>query len=75
MRFYYENETLFIEVTELLNVLNSKQFKRRVFRIVDDYDIDHIVIRNYQKDFLHEKILKEIAFEYQKRFSGKIFIK
>ncbi len=74
MRFYYKNETLYVDVEMKLDEENRKRFKRRIFRIIDDYDIDHVVVRNYQISLEQKKILQEIKDEYHQKFDGELVI-
>lgn len=75
MELYYKNETLFVDVDLMLDEENIGLLKRRIFRIVDDYDIDHIVFHTIQKNANNTRFLKQIESEYHERYNGIMFIK
>lgn len=75
MQLYYQNETLFIDIEDELNEENIKYMKRKIFRIVDDYDINHIVLRNYPNNLNNKMILYQIKREYHKYYNGDFSIK
>jgi len=75
MKLYYKNETLFIYINMILNEENYKIIKRRIFKIVDDYEINHIVIRSCDSDLSSKKLFHKIKLEYQKKYAGHFSIK
>lgn len=73
MELYYKNETLFVDVTNDINYDTIGVLERKIFRILDDYGIDKIIISlygNYDKDLLN-------AFKksYYRKYTGYLFIK
>ena len=75
MDLYYFNETLYIE---LLNDLNSEEYehlKTRLFRIVDDYGVDRVVIKNHHKIFHNRHFLNQMKLDYMRKYPGDFFIK
>lgn len=75
MKLYYQNETLYIDLNLRLDKEKARFLKRRIFRIVDDYDIDHIVLRSFSNDLEYRKMLEEIKREYQQKYCGYFCIK
>lgn len=75
MELYYQNETLFVDVTMALDDDNLKVLKRRIFHIVDDYDIDHIILQNRCGEDHNKRMLKILETEYLKRYKGRFYIK
>ena len=75
MDLYYLNETLYIE---LLNDLNSEEYehlKARLFRIVDEYGVDRVVIKNHHKIFHNRHFLNQMKQDYMRKYPGDFFIK
>ncbi len=73
MELYYKNETLFVDVVNDMNIDTVEMLKRRVFRILDDYGIDKIIIRisgTYDK-----KIINDFKKEYHHKYKGYLVIR
>lgn len=75
MDLYYKNETLFVDIDTVLDIENASRLKRRVFQIVEDYDIDHIVFQVFDGKHENKRVLQDIKREYQQRYQGNLFIK
>ena len=73
MNIYYNDNTLYVTLEELINNNNLKTLKSRVFNILNDYDIDNIVLNLISnKD---NYLLDEFISEYNKKYHGKLIIK
>ena len=48
--------------------------KKRIFRIINDYDIDNIIINVIGGD-KKNPLLKELVSEYYNRYNGKLVVK
>lgn len=73
MDLYYKNETLYVEVTNDIDVETMAMLKRRVFQILDDYGIDKIVINvggTYDK-----AVMNAFKKEYYHKYKGFLLIK
>ena len=75
MDLYYKNETLFVDIDTVLDSENARKLKRRVFQIVDDYDIDHIVFQVLGGRHENKRYLQDIKREYHQRYHGNLLIK
>ena len=75
MELYYKNETLFVDVDTALDDENFRHLKRRVFHIIDDYDIDHIVFKVSGNGRENRKKLQEMEVEYHQKYHGRMMIK
>ena len=75
MNLYYKNETLFIDIDIALNEENIKCLKQRIFRIVDDYDIDHIILSSSLNNIKYKTVFQQIKLEYNQKYNGSFFIK
>lgn len=75
MELYYINETLYIELLNDLDLEEYQDFKKRVFRILDDYGIERIVVKNHRKIFHNRHFLNQMKQDYLRKYSGDFFIK
>ncbi len=73
MELYYKNETLFVEVTNDIDLDTMSILKRRIFQILDDYGIDKIIITiggSYDKS-----LINDFKKEYYHKYKGYLLIK
>ncbi len=75
MELYYTNETLYVDVDSVLDESGMRHLKRRVFRIVDDYDIDRIVFQVRGEGVELRKELYKLENEYHQRYHGTMMIR
>lgn len=73
MDICYQNETLYVTIDELLNGQKMMMFKNRIFRIINDYGIDKIVI-SFANDF-DKKLINDFRREYYQKYHGYLLIK
>ena len=59
----------------LLNDQTIILLKQKIFNIVSDYEIDHVVLDSSNKKHCNRKFLYQIAKEYRKKFQGDFLIK
>ena len=75
MNLYYRNETLFVDVDTILDQEDISKIKRRIFKIVDDYDIDRIIFQILEGGYENRRVLQELKREYHQRYQGNLLIK
>ena len=75
VELYYQNETLFVDINSSLDLEDMESLKNKIFRIVDDYDIDNIVLKNNTHQLLNSYYLRKIKQEYRNRYQGRMYIK
>ena len=73
MDFYYQNETLYVDITNDINLDTISILQRRLFRILDDYGIDKIVISVL--GFMDKELLTLFKRKYYERYKGYLLIK
>lgn len=74
MEIVYKDETLFVDVLDNIDNILIKKLENRVFRIIDDYDIDNIVV-NILSDKEYDKDLLQIFLNsYHEKYKGKLKI-
>ena len=75
VELYYQNETLFVDINSSLDLEDMEGLKNKIFKIIDDYDIDHIVLKNNTHQLLNSYYLRKIKQEYRNRYQGRMYIK
>ena len=75
MKLYYQNETLYVDVFCLLDNDEYGQLRNRIFRIVQDYGIDNIIINNLSKLHINKQYFTKLKQEYNMYYQGRIYIK
>lgn len=74
MNIFYNNDTLYVNMEQNLDVPNMEKLKKRVFNILNDYDIGNIVlniISNNKDNYLLDGFIKECRDKYD----GNLIIK
>lgn len=75
MDLYYQNETLYIDLLHDINGENYKDVQSRIFRIIDDYGVQRIVIQNYHRVFYNRYYLNQMKHDYHLQYHGDFLIK
>ncbi len=73
MDVYYKNETLFVDVANDITMDTISLLERRVFKIIDDYGIDKIVISIYGNG--NKELLNSFKKNYYHQYKGFLLIK
>lgn len=73
MDLYYKNGTLFVDVTNDINIDTMAMLQRRVFQILDDYGIDKIIINVI--GYYDKALLNTFKKEYYHKYKGYLLIK
>lgn len=73
MEVYYKNETLFVDVTNDITIETIALMERRIFRIIDDYGVDKIVISLYGNS--NKELLTQFKKKYYHHYRGFLLIK
>ena len=72
MEIYYQNETLYVNVENDITVDTISMLERRIFRIINDYAIDKIIIRILGKS--NKELLNQFKRNYYHQFTGFLMI-
>ena len=72
MEIYYTNETLYVKMSSI-NSSTINMMKKRLFRIVEGYGIDNIVL-NTPKNFATSILFTPLIREYQQKHNGNLRI-
>ena len=75
VELYYQNETLYVDIDTILDFNDIESLKSKIFRIVDDYGIDNIILKNNTHQLINNYYLKKIKQEYCNKYQGRIYIK
>ncbi len=73
MDFYYKNETLYVDITNDINLDTISILQKRLFRIIDDYGIDKIIISLF--GYNDKELLNLFKKAYYQRYKGYMLIK
>ena len=73
MNIIYNNNTLYISMSEDINNESISNLRRKVFNIIDDYNIKNIVLNiiNNNNNILIDEFIKE----YKNKYHGNITLK
>ena len=74
MEIYYKKDTLYVNVDEYLNNSSMSNIRKRVFSIIDDYDIENIVL-NIIGNVEDNELLDDFIREYKMKYDGNIKIR
>ena len=74
MNIFYTNETLYVNLIDTINLDIFEILKKRIFRIINDYDIDNIILNVVGGD-KKSPLIKEFVNEYYNRYNGKLVVK
>jgi len=71
MDIFYTNETLFVNINDELTQNSVNIMQKRIFRIIEDYDIDNIVLKNHGSS---NNLLSPFVNDYKKKHNGNLQI-
>ncbi len=74
MNIFYTNETLYINIDSPIDEYLIKVLKKRLYNIINDYDIDNIVL-TVIKEFKTSPLILELVNEYHNKFHGKLVVR
>ncbi len=73
MEVYYKNETLFVDVTNDITIETVALLERRIFKIIDDYGVDKIILSIYGNG--NKDLLNGFKKNYYHKYKGFLLIK
>ena len=74
MNIVFNNNTLYVDFLDFVSEKEVRSLKKRVFNILDDYDIENIVL-NIISNNRNNPYLDEFIDDYYKKYSGNLFIR
>lgn len=75
MELYYQGQTLYIEMKQDLNRQNYETIKKRIFKIIDDYKVNRIIMNNTHHFLKNKILLKHLKQDYNNHYYGTFLIK
>ena len=75
MDMYYQNETLYIDIADGLSLEEYHVLKAKLFRVVEDYGVDRVVVKNRRHMFHNRFYLNQMKQDFSRNFSGDFLIK
>lgn len=74
LNIFYNDNTLYVNLDEYLDDFVLNKLKKRVFNILEDYDIENIVL-NIVTSNKNSYLLDDFIREYKKKFRGNLIVK
>ena len=74
LNIFYNANTLYVNLDEYLDDYVLNKLKKRVFNILEDYDIENIVL-NIVTSNKNNYLLDDFIREYKKKFRGNLIVK
>ena len=74
MNIFYTNETLYVNLLDHIDLDSLSVLKKRIFRIINDYDIDNIILNVVGGD-KKNPLIKDLVNEYYNHYNGKLVVK
>ena len=74
LNIFYNDNTLYVNLDEYLDDYVLNKLKKRVFNILEDYDIENIVL-NIVTSNKNNYLLDDFIREYKKKFRGNLIAK
>ncbi len=73
MNFYYKKDTLFVDITNEVSMDMIFSLERKVFRILDDYGIDKIIISIFKPYDVH--LFTSFKQHYYHKYRGYLVVR
>lgn len=74
MRIIFNDDTLYVDVEGNIGQIELNIIKKRLFSILDQYEVDNIIVNTNNVFNLKENRFNSFVDEYYKRYSGNILI-
>ena len=74
LNIFYNDNTLYVNLDEYLDDYVLNKLKKRVFNILEDYDIENIVL-NIVTSNKNSYLLDDFIREHKKKFRGNLIVK
>ncbi len=75
MEIYYQNETLYVDIIYNLTDSDYRRWKKKIFRIIEDYGVDKIIIKNHHQMFHNRQYLRQMKQDYYEKYKGDLYIR
>lgn len=74
MDIFYTKKTLFVNFDDSVTIENVRMLENRVFRILDNYDIDNIVVKILSSDYFDNQMFDDFINNYKMNYNGNLRI-
>lgn len=75
MDIFYTDNTLYVNMDNVSSSSDVNRMKKRVFKILEDYSIDNVVLNIVTDDSISSDLLDSFIEEYNQKYNGKIIMK
>ncbi len=74
MNMIYKNDTLYIDMIGNVDGSDIRQLKRRLFSVLDQYEVDNVVINVKSVFNLNKNLMNSLIKEYHRNYKGNLTI-
>ncbi len=75
MEIYYTNETLYVNIDEIVDEFSIIKLRRRLFRILEDYGITNVELNVFGHDAISKNLLLDLLKESNRKYHTNIKLK
>lgn len=74
MNMIYKNDTIYIDMIGNIDGDDMRQLKRRLFSVLDQYEVENVVINVKSVFNLNRNLMNSLVKEYHKNYRGSLTI-
>ncbi len=74
MNMIYKNDTIYIDMIGNVDGDDMRQLKRRLFSVLDQYEVENVVINVKSVFNLNRNLMNSLVKEYHKNYKGSLTI-
>lgn len=75
MEMIYADNTLYINIEERINFSLINKLQRRLYKILDSYNIRNIEINILNDLYYDSSLLDELINDYKVKYNGRLIVK
>lgn len=75
MEMIYTNNTLYINIEDRINFSLINKLQRRLYKILDSYNIRNIEINILNDLYYDSSLLDELINDYKVKYNGRLIVK
>lgn len=75
MEMYYLKNKLYVEIDENINRDLINNLQSRLYRIIDDYAINEVVLNILTNEHYNQEIFDDFINDYNSKYKGRLTIK
>ena len=75
MEIYYTQNKLYINIEERINFSLIYKLQRKLYRILDEYNIANVVINILSNEHYDMSLIDDLINDYKSKYSGSIIVR